>query len=580
MASLRKLHARLVVLGLERDVSSMLSMLSSCAPSSYDFEYACLIFERVERQSSFIWNTMIRTSAEGSKPEDAIGFYKRMKQVGIQPDNFTFPFSLKACSRSVEIAEGRKMHGDIVKMGLSSNVFVQNALIHMYAANKSIGDARQLFDRMPERDLVSWNSLISGYGQNGCFRDVLALFQEMQAQNVLADEITMGKVILACSHLGEWGIARLMVEYIEKNSIKLDMFLCNTLIDMYGRCGCVDDAYRVFVGMPERNNVSWNAMITSFAKAGDTAAARRLFDEMPQRDLVSWTSIIAGYSQASQFSESLALFRRMLQENIKPDEITLVSVLSACGHLGALNIGKWIHNYIQQNGVKSDVYLGNALVDMYCKCGSIDMAVDVFYNMPQKDVLSWNSIILGLAVNGRANDALQLFPEMTRGGIRPNHVTFIGILLACSHEGFVDQGYEYFEQMINVYHLSPQMKHYGCMVDLLSRSGRLDEAYRFISKMPFEPDPVLWRTLLSACVVNGDVELAEMATKWLLVLEPTNSDNHVLLANVYSRAGRWTDAMRIREKMKGSNLEKTPGCSSIEVHGASYREKVLVSNKE
>ncbi|XP_031491400.1 pentatricopeptide repeat-containing protein At2g22410, mitochondrial-like [Nymphaea colorata] len=580
MASLRKLHARLVVLGLERDGPSMLNMLSSCTPSTCDLEYACLVFERVEHQSYFIWNTVIRTSAEGSKPEDAIGFYKRMKQRGVQPDNYTFPFALKACSRLEEIAEGRKMHGDIVKMGLSSNVFVQNALIHMYAANKKIGNARQLFDEMPERDLVSWNCLISGYSQNGCLRDVLALFQEMQSQNVLADEITMGKVILACTHLGEWGIARLVVEYIEKNSVKLDMFLCNTLIDMYGRCGCVDDAYKVFVEMSKRNNVSWNAMITACAKAGDIAAARKLFDEMPERDLVSWTAMIAGYSQASEFSEALALFRQMLIENIKPDEITLVSVLSACAHLGALNIGRWIHNYIHQNRVKSDVFLGNALVDMYCKCGSIDMAIDVFYNMPQKDVLSWNSIILGLAVNGRASDALQLFPEMIRVGVQPSDVTFIGILLACSHEGLVDQGYGYFEQMMNVYHLSPQMKHYGCMVDLLSRSGRLDEAYKFILKMPFDPDPVLWRTLLSACAVHGDVELAEITTKRLLVLEPSNSDNYVLLANVYARTGRWTDAMRIREKMKGSNLKKTPGCSSIEVNGVGYREQILVCNKE
>ncbi|KAF3778565.1 hypothetical protein EJ110_NYTH39289 [Nymphaea thermarum] len=334
-------------------------------------------------------------------------------------------------------------------MGLSSNIFVQNALIHMSAANKKIENARQLFDEMPEKDLVSWNCLISGYSQNGCLRDVLALFQEMQPQNVLAHEITMGKVILACTHLGGWGIVRLMVEYIQKNSVKLDMFLCNTLIDMYGRCGCVDDAYKLFVEMSKRNNVSRNAMITACAMAADIAAARKLFDEMPERDLVSWTAMIAGYSQASEFSEALALFRQMLIENIKPDE------------------------------------------------------------------------------------------------------------------------------MMNVYHRSPQMKHYGYMVDLLSRSGWLDEAYKFILKMPFDPDPVLWCTLLSACAVYGDVELAEITTKRFLVLESSNSDNCELLANVYARTGRWTDAMRIREKLKGSNLKKTPGCSSIEVNGVGYREQIL-----
>nr|KYP64415.1 hypothetical protein KK1_019011 [Cajanus cajan] len=437
---------------------------------------------------------MIRGWSHTDQPLEAIRMYNLMYSQGLLGNNLTYPFLFKACARVSNISCGTTLHARVLKLGFEPLVFVSNSLIHMYATCGHVGLARKVFDEMPQRDLVSWNSLICGYSQ--------------------------------CR------------SYIEENEVEMDVYLGNTLIDMYRR-------------------------------PGNLAAARELFDAMPQRDVISWTSMITGYSQASQFAKAVRLFKEMMEAKVKPDEITVASVLSACAHIGSLDVGEAVHDYIRKYDVEADVYVGNALIDMYCKCGVVEKALEVFKEMGKKDSVSWTSIIAGLAVNGFADSALHYFSQMLKEGVWPSQGAFVGILLACAHAGLVDKGLEYFESMEKVYGLKPEMKHYGCVVDLLSRSGNLQRAYEFIKEMPVAPDVVVWRILLSSSQVLGNVPLAEIATKKLLELDPSNSGNYVLSSNTYAGSNRWEDVVKMRGLMEKSNVQKPSGSSSIEINGSN-----------
>ncbi|KAL0452529.1 UNVERIFIED_CONTAM: putative pentatricopeptide repeat-containing protein [Sesamum latifolium] len=292
---------------------------------------------------------------------------------------------------------------------------------------------------------------------------------------------------------------------------------------------------------------------------------------MPERDVISWTSMITGYCQANRHDDAITLFQEMMAAKVKPDQITVASVLSACAHLGRLDVGKAVHDYVSNNSIKLDIYVENALIDMYCKCGSVEKALKVFDEMKEKDSVSWTSVISGLAVNGKCNRAIELFSQMLREGIRPIHGTFVGILLACVHAGLVDKGLEFFRSMQKDYGLVPEMRHYGCVVDLLCRAGDLHRAYEFINNMPILPDIVVWRILLSACKLHGNLILAKIASERLLELDPTNGGNYVLSSNSYASAERWDDAIKMRELMDKGDVLKPLGQSSIETNHEASR---------
>ncbi|XP_021827017.1 pentatricopeptide repeat-containing protein At2g29760, chloroplastic-like isoform X2 [Prunus avium] len=567
LTQIKELHAHLIRTQLHKDPSSVSEVIRYYALSPLFLEKALLVFNQIEQPTLLIWNHMIRGLSQSGQFSEAIHAYNRMYRQGLAGNHLTFIFIFKACARAPDVVHGQTVHAHALKLGFEPYLFVSNALIHMYASCGYLGFAQKVFDGMRERDLVSWNSLICGYSQCNRFENVLGLFKAMQAANVRADAVTMMKVILACNYLGEWEIADSMVNYVEENHVDIDVYLGNTMIDMYGRRGLVNLAREVFDRMHERNIVSWNSMIKGYAKAGNFVSARKLFNEMPKRNVVSWTSMITGYSQANQHAEAVSLFEEMTGANVRADEITVASVLSACAHVGSLDVGEAIHLYIRKHGVKVDIYVGNSLIDMYCKCGVAEKALEVFQWMEEKDSVSWTSVISGLAVNGFADSALELFSRMLRDGIRPTHGTFVGILLACAHAGLVEKGLEYFESMEKIHGLMPEMKHYGCVVDLLSRSGEVDKAYEFIQNMPIVPDVVVWRILLSACKVHGNVALAEVVGNKLLELNPSNSGNYVLSSNTYAASDRWEDVIRIRELMDESNVQKPFGRSSIEING-------------
>jgi pentatricopeptide repeat protein len=536
MEAIKRLHGHLIVSGLQNCQYAMSKVLRSYALQQPDLALTHKVIEQIGAPRTFLWNTILGGLFLSDTPEDAIVFYKKAHGQGVEPGNLTFPFVLKACARICAIKEGEQMHNQAMKFWFHVDIFVSNSLIHLYVAFGDLFRARSVFDDMLVKDVVSWNSLICGYSQRNRQKEVLMLFKEMQNEGIKADKVTMVKLVSGCTRLGDWSLANSMVRYIEEHGIEVDLYLGNTLIDYYGRSRQLQSAEKVFFDMKDKNTVTLNTMITTYAKGGHLVLARKIFDQIPNKDLVSWSSMVCGYSQASHFSDALEIFRQMQRAKVKPDAIVIASVLSACVHLGALDLGKWIHDYVKRYNIKTDVIMENNLIDMYAKCGSMQEALQVFKEMKEKDTLSWNSIIMGLANNGFEDDALNVFHAMFTEGFKPNEVTFLGVLIACANRNLVQEGLDHLESMKSVHNLEPQMKHYGCMVDLLGRDGQLEKAQRFVVQMPIAPDPVVWRILLGACKTHGDVAIAEVVTKKLNDLEPRNSGNYMLLSNTYASA--------------------------------------------
>ncbi|KAL5977756.1 hypothetical protein ACLOJK_036764 [Asimina triloba] len=331
----------------------------------------------------------------------------------------------------------------------------------------------------------------------------------------------------------------------------------------------------MFDTSPNKNIPSWTSLISGYCCVGLVDDARRVFDEMPERSDATWSAMISGYVQNECFDEALLLFHELkVQANVKPNTSVLVSALNACTALVAWEEGKWINSYIDEMGMEYGLKLGTALVDFYAKCGCVESASRVFSRMPRKDVLAWSAMIAGLALNGHSPLALAVFTEMERSGTKPNEITFIGVLTACNHGGLVDQGWDYFKLMEEVYGLNPWIEHYGCMVDLLARAGHLDDAERLISSMRVKPDSVIWGSLLNGCMIHGHVEMGERVGRHLIELEPEHCGRYVLLANMYASMGRWKGVMGIRKMMRKRRVVTVPGCSYIQINGAVHRFRV------
>lgn len=510
--------------------------------SSENLSYLCYILKHLENPNHGIdvCNDILRSISSEGNSLRAVFLFREMLVNGFVPDNYTVPFVLKACARSRALGEGVQIQGYCVKTGLFvSNVYVKNTLMRLYAVCGSVKSLRLLFDESPQRDLVSWTTLIQCYVKMGLAKEGVEAFFEMCDAKLKADEMTVVIVLSACSKLGDLRLGRRIHEYVRDNGVTSDVFVGNALVDMYLKCGDGDSAWKIFNDMPVRNVVSWN-------------------------------SLISGLTHQDEFKDALDAFRKMQRIGVKPDDVTLVCVLNSCANLGLLELGKWVHAYVDRNKIDADGFIGNALVDMYAKCGSIDQAFRVFEGMKHRDVYSYTAIIVGLAMHGEAERALDIFSTMPQMGVEPDEVTFIGVLTACSHAGLVAEGKKYFRDMSCVYNLKPQTEHYGCMVDLLGRAGLIEEAEKLISSMPMEPDAYVWGGLMGACRIHGQVELGKDVMEKLLKVEPERDGAYVLMSNIYSSANKWRDAVKLRKEMREKNVKKTPGCSSIEVDGVVY----------
>jgi|UniRef100_A0A2N9F8T9 pentatricopeptide repeat protein len=448
-----------------------------------------------------------------------------MKREEGVPDRYTYPSIIKACSNTCEVKIGSAIHGSALRCGVEGDLFVRTSLIDFYGKCREILCARKLFDDMFERNVVSWTAMVVGYVTVGDLVEAKRVFDDMPQRNVVS-----------------W----------------------NAIIDGLVKLGDLRGARRIFDEMPERNVVSYTTMIDGYAKTGDMASARFLFDQVPCRDIVVWSALISGYTQNGQPNEAVKVFLEMDSRNVKPDEFVMVSLMSACSRVGNLEMAKWVDSYVSRSAIDiHQPHVVAALVDMNVKCGNMERATKLFEEMPKRDLISYCSMIQGLSIHGHGNKAVGLFNRMLNEGVVPDEVAFTVILSVCSHAGLVEEGWHYFECMRYEYSILPSSDHYACMVDLLSRVGRLKEAYELLKSMPMEPHAGAWGALLGACKLNCNVELGEVIAARLLELEPHNAGNYVSLSNIYATVDRWSDVSLVREKMRERGVRKIPGCSSI-----------------
>ncbi|PON80007.1 DYW domain containing protein [Parasponia andersonii] len=678
MDELKQLHCSITKKGLNHRLSTMTELVAACAEmgTSESLDYARRAFELFSegeetKGTLYMYNSLIRGYSAAGLGDEAISVYVQMVVIGIMPDKYTFPFALSGCAKVEAFSEGIQLHGAVVKMGLEEDLFIRNSLIHFYAECGELDDGQKVFDGMPERNVVSWTSLICGYARRELPKEAVSLFFEMVEAGIKPNSVTMVCVISACAKLSDRELGEKIFAYIGESGVKLNAFMVNALVDMYMKCGAIDaakklldecsaknlvlcntmlsnyvrqglarkalaifnemlrngpqpdrvtllsaisacsqlgdslsgrgchsyalrnaleglenfsnamiDMYmgcgkqemacKIFNCMPNRTVVSWNSLIAGFIKNGDVESAWRIFNEMPESDLVSWNTMIGALVEESRYEEAIELFRGMQTKGIKADRVTMVGAASACGYLGAIDLAKWIHTYIQKHEIHCDLRLGTALVDMFARCGDPQSAMQVFNNMPRRDVSAWTAAIGAMAMDGNGERSMELFNEMLGQGVKPDGVVFVALLTACSHGRYVEQGQKLFNSMEELHGISPEIVHYGCMVDLLGRAGLLKEASDLIKSMPMEPNDVIWGSFLAACRTHRNIEMASFAAERVNELASEKSGIHVLLSNIYASAGKWTDVAKVRLHLKEKGINKVPGTSLIEVNGTIH----------
>ncbi|KDO44240.1 hypothetical protein CISIN_1g035659mg [Citrus sinensis] len=492
-------------------------------------------------------------------------------------------FSLiKQCKN---IKQLKQIHTQMLRTGLFFDPYSASKLFTPCALGtfSSLEYAREMFDQIPQPNLYTWNTLIRAYSSSAePIQSFMIFLQLVYNSPYFPNEFTFPFVIKAAARLVQFRVGQAIHGMVIKSSFEDDLFISNSLIHFYAICGDLAMAYCVFVMIGKKDVVSWNSMISGFVQGGFFEKAIELYREMEMEnvkpDEVTMVAVLSACAKKRDLefgrwpNEALSIFHELqLSKNVNPDEFTFVSVLSACAQLGAMDIGVQIHAKMKKQGIKLNCYLTTSLIDMYTKCGNLDKALEVFHTVKSRDVFVWSTMIAGFAMYGCGREALDLFSRMQEAKVKPNAVTFTNVLCACSHSGLVDEGRMFFNQMEPVYGVVPGVKHYTCMVDMLGRAGLLDEAVEFIEKMPIVPGASVWGALLGACKIHENVELAEYACSHLLELEPENHGALVLLSNIYAKTGKWDNVSELRKHMRVSGLKKEPGCSSIEVNGEIHK---------
>ncbi|KAF8397563.1 hypothetical protein HHK36_016483 [Tetracentron sinense] len=529
----KEIHAQLIINGFASNIFAMTGVVNMYAKCRR-IDEAYKMFDRMPERDLVAWNAIIAGYAQNGLPRKALELLLRLQEEGKQPDSITIVTILPACADIGSLTIGKAVHSYVIRAGFGSLVNITTALVNMYSKCGLVGTARLIFDRMRVRNVVSWNSMIDGYTQSGDSEEAMEIFKKMLDVGVEPTNVTIMGALHASADLGDLERGRYIHELLDQIGLGSDVSIMNSLISMYSKCKRVDIAAEIFKNLQGKTLVSWNAMIL-------------------------------GYAQNGRVTEALSCFCKMQQQNVKPDSFTMVSVMLALADLSVLRQAKWIHGLVFRYCLEKNVFVMTALVDMYAKCGGVHTARKLFDMLDERHVTTWNAMIDGYGTHGLGKAAVELFEEMLMGFIKPNDVTFLCILSACSHSGLVEEGCRYFTSMKHDFGLVPEMDHYGTMVDLLGRVGRLDEAWDFIQKMPIEPEISVFGAMLGACKIHKNVELGEKAAKRLFELGPNEGGYHVLLANIYATASNWDGVAKVRTMMEKKGLQKTPGCSLVEL---------------
>ncbi|KAI3872868.1 hypothetical protein MKW92_038441 [Papaver armeniacum] len=516
------------------------------------------------------WTALIAGNEQNGCSVQALNVFRKMVIERVKPNSITISSVISACTNLSLLRHGKEIHGYCIKAErLDLDVLVGNSFVDFYAKCRNPEVARRNFDLIKQKDLVSWNAMLAGYALRGCREEALELLDAMKVQGVKPDIITWNGLITGYTQSRDGKTALEFFSKMRQTDVSPNTI---TISGALAACALTDNLKlgKEIHGFVIRNQMELStgvgsALISMYSSCGQLRLGLSVFRELSTRDVVIWNSIVAACAQGGQGTNALNLLTDMKLSNVEPNTVTMVSALPACARLAALRQGKEIHQYILRHGLDTCNFIWNSLIDMYGRCGEIRKARKIFNMMPQRDLVSWNTLISCYGMHGFGMDAVNVFLRLRTTDLIPNHFTFTNLLSACSHSGLIDEGWEYFEMMKSEYKIEPAVEQYACMVDLLARAGQFDETMKLLKEMPIEPNAAVWGSLLGACRIHSNLRLAEYAAGYLFDLEPQNSGNYILLANIYSQAGKWDDAARIRQMMKDRGITKPPGCSWIEV---------------
>ncbi|KAI3761537.1 hypothetical protein L1987_51955 [Smallanthus sonchifolius] len=530
----REVHVHVLRFGFESNIdvnNSLITMYVKCG----DVCTARLVFDEMPARDTISWNAMISGYFENEECLEGLELFLNMLDCSVVPDLMTMTSVISGCEFVGDERLGEMIHGYATKQACGKDVSVGNSLIQFYSSIGACEEAEKVFTRIRSKDVVSWTSMISCYENNGLSEKAVEVYKKMKMENIEPDEITIASVISACASLNLLDLGVELHELAKTTGLISYVIVTNALIDLYSKCKLIDKALEVFKLIPNKN-------------------------------IISWTSIIHGFVINNRNLEALIYFRRM-KLSLLPNSVTLITVLSSCAKIGALVTGKEIHAYALRIGLGFDGFVPNALLDMYVKCGSMKTAWNQF-NSIEKHIASWNTMLTGYAQRGQGQQAIDLFAKMVKSDLEPDPVTFISLLCACGRSGMVEHGLKYFKIMTEDYGIVPNLKHYACVVDLLARAGKLEEAYGFIKKMPIKPDEAIWGALLNACRIYRNFELGEIAAQHIFDLNVSeNVGYYTLLCNFYADNGKWDEVATLKKLMREKGVIIDPGCSWVEVKG-------------
>lgn len=541
----RKLHCQIVKVGSPDSfvLTGLVDMYAKCR----EVEDSRRVFDEILDRNVVCWTSMIVGYVQNDCLKEGLVLFNRMREGLVEGNQYTLGSLVTACTKLGALHQGKWVHGYVIKSGFDLNSFLVTPLLDLYFKCGDIRDAFSVFDELSTIDLVSWTAMIVGYAQRGYPREALKLFTDERWKDLLPNTVTTSSVLSACAQTGSLNMGR----SVHGLGIKLgleDATFENALVDMYAKCHMIGDA-------------------------------RYVFETVFDKDVIAWNSIISGYTQNGYAYEALELFDQMRSDSVYPDAITLVSVLSACASVGAYRVGSSLHGYAIKAGLLSgSVYVGTALLNFYAKCGDAESARVIFDEMGEKNTITWSAMIGGYGIQGDCSMSLELFGDMLKEKLEPNEVIFTTILSACSHSGMLGEGWRYFNTMCQVYNFVPSMKHYACMVDLLARAGRLEEALDFIEKIPIQPDVSLLGAFLHGCRLHSRFDLGEVAVRRMLVLHPDKACYYVLMSNLYASEGRWSQANQVMELMKQRGLAKLPGWSLVDIETSNDFSPLIVAS--
>ncbi|KAJ8899893.1 hypothetical protein K2173_019596 [Erythroxylum novogranatense] len=563
----KQLHARLVVYS-ETPSNFLASKVINFYARTNGISEARRVFDDIHQKNTFAYNAMLLAYALNSCPRDALIMFSSLacSAADVRPDRYSVTCLLKSLSDSL-IGDGslvKEVHGFVLRNELDADVFVGNALVSYYSKYDKVDLARKVFDRMSERDVVTWNSMISGYSQGGFYEECKGLYREMvDSSGFMPDVVAVICVLQACGQSKDLTFGMEVHKYVIENQIKIDVSFCNALIGFYAKCGSLEYARELLDKMPEKDDVTYSAIISGYMVHGFVQKGLELFKEMESPRLNVWNAVISGLVQNNSHESALDLGRQMQTFGLRPNTVTLSSILCALSKFSNLKVGKETHCYAVKNSYDRNIYVATAIIDAYGKSGFLSGAQRIFDRSKGRSLIIWTAIVSAYAAHGDAKSALSLFDKMLISGIQPDPVIFTAVLTACAYCGMVDKAWEIFDSIKN-YGIQPTMEHYACMVGVLSKAERLSDATEFVRKMPIEPSAKVWGALLNGASVASNVELGEFVCEHLFQIEPENTGNYIIMANLYSEAGRWKQADEVREKMNQVGLRKIPGSSWIE----------------